>query len=144
MYFLFTYFYFYFFLLRKIYLDLIFIANPPLCLMKIHPELTSLGNSPPFSVWAATIAWPPTSSVGPHPRTKSGPPKQSMLNPTTKPLELTQEFIFIIIKSWTQVKPMTTHRFKKKGFVICYCPTEGDNRLEFSSIRLGAISLPHC
>ena len=51
-------------------------------LRKIHPELTSAANLPLFCMQASTTAWPPTSSVVPHPGTE---PRLLKWNITTRP-----------------------------------------------------------
>ena len=48
------------------------------------PWANIFANLPLFCMWVIATAWPSTSNVGPHPRTKLGLPKQSMPNLTTR------------------------------------------------------------
>ena len=52
---------------------------------KDSPWANICASLPLFCMWVTATAWLPMSGVGPGPGTKSGPPKQSVPNLTTRP-----------------------------------------------------------
>ena len=58
-------------------------------------------------MWVTATAWPPACGVGPHPGTKPGPRKQSILNLTTGPRGQPPGKVYFLMAFWLDylIKP---------------------------------------